>query len=171
MQNTWNVKKPEDLAKDPIVEIEYFGGKPEPEVANGICGRSGINGHQLLGFRLENTSYAAMDLGQCLQSTIAFLWIQSGQTTATCATSFTSQTERLLRVAAKPAVPRVSYADLFTYIAAFADTEKSANRLKDAKEFRTNIRTGENGEYPLRAFNLVMFESKLSEIKEILQCF
>ena len=112
-----------------------------------------------------------MSTNSTTQSTIDFSWIQIGQTTTRKAPVRRGEAG----CAALSAIVRVSYADLITYISAFADTEKSANRLKDAKEFRaknvvtvTNICTGENGEYPLRAFNLVMFESKLSEIKELL---
>jgi hypothetical protein len=68
---------------------------------------------------------------------------------------------------------RVSADEMNKYIAGFAQSPNSGNRMNDAKAYRntakplnaTRLSTGETVAHPLRAFNTVIFEEHVKIIQ------
>lgn len=188
------IKKPEDVAKDPTVEVEYMRGKVEPADGDNPL-KTAFNelleevGTQVLEdgwekrvvpiptyqpfskkwircalLHLTDSEYA--HLVKC--DSVHDEWLL-GQTRNF--TSITGRPEHARK--AVSAFVQVKCVDLIAYMNGFKSVPISKNRMNDAKEYRhtaipmkvTRISNGVVSRHPLRAFNTVIFEQHIENIE------
>lgn len=186
------LKKPEDLAKDPTIEVEYMGGKPEPEDDNNPLQTAHAELIEEVGgiilkddwlsriytihifqpfskkwiwcnlYNLDTTEYSRLE--RYAGELDSDKWNKSFKSL----TGREGSVRRSLR-----SIVSTPLHSLTDYISEFSEVASSGNRMKDAKTFRyihdipvTDILTGKTNHFPLRAFNTVLFESHVDKIVE-----
>lgn len=197
-------KKPEDVAKDPTKELEYFGGKPEKgetpaqtafnelieEVGANVLDVSWESRAKVLHtFQPISKKWIWCYLLQVNDAEMACLKIQDvaltewGEKEKRDFSALTNRAE-LARKALK-GLYLASYESVLEYLSGFSKIIATGNRMKDAKEYgktaikfvahRLNIPEDSTEgstevqttlEYPLRGFNLVIFEQHVSTITQ-----
>jgi hypothetical protein len=189
------IKKPEDVAKDPTIEIEYMGGKPDQEDLNNPLktayaelveeiGTSVLDPdwesrrvpiHTFQKFSKKWIHCELLDLNATEYNRIVAADLVHDQWDVKDTRDLSAITGRATPVRkAISAFVRVSAADLTRYIADFALVPNSGNRMTDAKEYRnsakpitaTRLSTGDTSAHPMRAFNTVIFEEHVAVIQK-----
>lgn len=192
------IKKAGDLVKDPITEVEYMGGKPEPtdnndplqtaynelveEVGTVILEadwKSRIT--PLHTFQPFSKKWIWCILLKLTKAEYANLMITDMSTDSwpiSETRDFSALTGRPEYVRkAISAFVQVSSVRMLSYVSQFRDLPGTDNRMKDAKLFQTSrdplhltrLSTGQVYELPLRAFNLVIMEKHAETIYKALQ--
>lgn len=187
------IKKPEDFAKDPILEVEYFGGKPEPEDMNDPLITAFNELIEEVGCPILDSTWRNRIIPIHIFQPFSKKWIwcsmlevntdEFGRLIAADISldlwnvdktlDLSAQTGRknLVRKAISKLVS-VPINELCEYITRFSEVPKSKNRLSDAKLYRENTftvtRLSNNKDimqFPLRAFNTVIFEDHVETIR------
>jgi len=187
------IKKPEDLAKDPILEVEYFGGKPEPEDENDPLRTAYNELVEEVGQNILNTTWRNHIVPIHIFQPFSKKWIWCSMLEVTDdeyqrlieadraldswnvdeKRDFSKLTGRktLVRKAIAKLVSAPT-SELCEYITQFSTVPKSKNRLADAKAYRDKTfkvsrisDTKDTMQFPLRAFNTVIFEDHVETIK------
>lgn len=188
-------KKPEDLAKDATREIEYMGGKPELADGNDPAQTAWAELAEELGISILDADWKFRTRVIHIYQPFSKKWIWCHMIRINCKERelldqaarelntrdywdneypFRSWTNREGPVRQSlDAIVTVSLADMVDYVAKFAAAPNSGNRMKDAKAFgqshtlpSRDYVTGELGEFPLRGFNLVMWEQHYATIEQ-----
>lgn len=192
------IKKAEDVAKDPTVELEYMGGKPEAADNNEPLktaynelveevGAPFLEGdwrsrvtpiHTFQKFSKKWIHCSLLRLTKVEFERLVVLDASHDQWDVATTYDLSAETGRpaLVRKAIKAFV-RVDGADLAQYIHGFTAVADSGNRMSDAKTYRgsakplkaTRLSTREITEHPLRAFNTVIFEEHAKTITAAIQ--
>ncbi len=190
------IKKPEDVAKDPIVELEYMGGKPEDadnneplktaynELVEEVGApfleadwRSRVTAiHTFQKFSKKWIHCSLLQLIKIEYERLIKLDAIHDEWNVTENRDLSAETGRLTPVRkAIKAFVKVDAEDLSAYIRGFSAVADSGNRMADAKKYRTTAKlleairlsTGEVTDHPLRAFNTVIFEEHVKEITAV----
>lgn len=187
------IKKPEDAAKNPVVEVEYMGGKAEP-VDNNEWLRIAFNElleevgsafletewekrvvpiHTFQQFskkwigcallKLTDSEYRSLVQRDSVHDQI---WLIGETRTFS---SITSRPEPARK--AVSAFVQVNAKELVDYMKGFKAVPNSGNRMNDAKAYGKNatlnvtrLSTGEASKHPLQGFNAVIFEEHVKTI-------
>jgi len=187
------IKKPEDLAKDPILEVEYFGGKPELEDENDPLQTAYNEFIEEVGQIILNTTWRNRIIPIHIFQPFSKKWIWCSMLEVTDDeyqrlieadrvldswnadvkrdfSKWTGRKEPVRKAIAK--LVSVPTTELCAYIEQFTTVPKSKNRLADAKAYREktfNVSrisdTNDKMQFPLRAFNIVIFEDHVQTIK------
>jgi hypothetical protein len=187
------IKKAEDVAKDPTVEFEYFGGKPEPEDGGDYLQTAFSELAEEIGQQILDPSWKdritpihtfqpfsqkwiccqllelnAAEYQRLVEADRALaLWPADEHRDLHTITSRRAPVRK--SIAKLVSVPLATLGD---YIARFAEVPKSKNRMADAKAYRVNTircarlsNSDDTAEHPLRAFNTVIFEDHAAAIR------
>ena len=189
------IKKPEDAAKDPTIELEYMGGKPDKEDLDNPLTTAYAELVEEIGAPVLDDDWQSRLVPIHTFQKFSKKWIQCELLDLTeteykrivAADSLHDQWDvkdtRDLSAITGRATPvrkaisafvRVSAADLTRYIADFALVLNSGNRMTDAKQYRntakalpaTRLSTGAVSAHPMRAFNTVIFEEHVATIQK-----
>ncbi len=187
------IKKPEDAAKDPTVEVEYMGGKPEKEDQNDPLktafnelveevGRDVLEDdwrqrtipiHTFQKFSKKWIWCTLLKLTQVEYDRLKGAdsdhdnWDVSETLDLSSITRRTAPTRKAIS-----RFVEVEASELINYIKNFSIVDTSNNRMNDAKGYRntfphltvTSLFSRAQSSHPLRAFNTVIFEEHVSTI-------
>jgi hypothetical protein len=190
------IKKPEDLAKDPIKEVEYFGGKPEPEDNNDPLTTAFNELIEEVGRPILDINWRNRIVPIHIFQPFSNKWIWCSMLEVTddefqqlieadqALDSWSIDEKRDLskltgrQASVRKAISKlviVPVTELCDYITHFSnDVSKSKNRLADAKTYRERAtlnvsrisNCNDKMQFPLRAFNTVIFENHVETIKK-----
>jgi hypothetical protein len=189
------IKKPEDVVKDPTVEVEYMGGKPEKEDTNDPLTTAFNELAEEVGRNVLDADWRqrTVPIHTFQKFSKKWIWCTLLRLTRTEYNRLlvadyehdnwnVSETRDLSSVTgrttpARKAVSRfveLEASDLTTYIQNFSEVSASNNRMNDAKTFRntspplkvTSLFSRTTSSHPLRAFNTVIFEEHVRTIQE-----
>jgi len=188
-------KKPSDFSKDPTPELEYMGGKIEHGDKNDPLLTAYNELVEELGAIVLDTNWRERVSPLCIYQPFTQMWIwcclidlnatEFARVTTAANGLETDKWDRDQPYASwtgRATVPvRRSLEAVFlcpvesitAFISGFKTVPASKNRLTDAKTYRnqaklqcTNIVTGVKAEYPLRAFNTVIWENHMERITQ-----
>jgi hypothetical protein len=185
------VKKPQDVIKDPTVEVEYMGGKLEKEDDNNPLKTAYNELVEEVGNDILDPDWKTRVVPIHTFQKFSKKWIWC------CLLRLTkkeydnilaadkihhewknAETRDLSKITGRSAPVRkaissfvtVDAKDLLQYIENFSKVVVTEDRMKDAKTYRENklkitrMSSGEILELPLRAFNTVIFEEHVKKI-------
>ena len=188
------IKKPQDLAKDPTPEVEYFGGKPEPSDCNDPLVTAICELIEEVGQPILDKDWGQRIIPIHIFQPISQKWIWCSKLELNdreysrfvqadrdldhwnpeTKRDYSHMTDRKALVSkAVNKFVAVSLKELCNYITNFSqNVEKSKNRMNDAKEYRKNhtlnvVRISNDQDKDsvgLRAFNIVIFEEHVKVI-------
>jgi hypothetical protein len=191
------VKKPEDVAKDPTVELEYAGGKPDPEDNNDPLQTAYSELVEEFGQDVLDKDWRSRVVPIHTFQKFSKKWIWCSLLSLTdneyaritladkALDSWNPEDKRDMSAVTKRKTPvrkglqalvKVKADDMLRYMTEFAAMPASDNRMNDGKQFRKGhqlagyrLSTLEPVSHPLRAFNAVIFEEHVDTIRASLQ--
>ncbi len=190
-------KKPEDAAKDPTVELEYAGGKPDPEDQNDPLQTAYAElveefGQDVLDKDWRNRVVPVHTFQKFSKKWIwcSLLFLSDNEYARVCSAdraldSWDPSEKRDMCAITKRKTPvrkglkalvAVNAGQMLDYMSKFKGMPVSDNRMNDAKQFRnTHVLNGFRlstlapVSHPLRGFNAVIFEEHVDTIRSKLQ--